>query len=126
MEIKVGIVGLGRVGAVFFNKLLEKEGRGVRIVAVADHHEDFPAVREAGRRGIPVYKDGMELIALGEAIDILFDLTGSAGFRQKLREAMAAAGNRHTVIAPETVALLIWALVANGQNLPNVHVVKGY
>lgn len=126
MEIRVGIIGLGRVGSVFFDKVMEKQGQGVRIAAVADHHEDSPAVQKARREGIPVYKDGLEVANLGDKLDVIFDLTGSAGFRQKLRETLSAAGNRHTVIAPETVALLIWALVADGETLPNVHSAKGY
>lgn len=126
MEIKVAIMGLGRVGSVFFNKLLDKEGQGVRIAAVADHHDDYPAVQEARRRGIPVYRDGLQLAEIGEDLDIIFDLTGNATARQKLREALAASGNRHTVIAPETVAFVIWALMAEGATLPDVHGAKGY
>lgn len=126
MEIKVSIVGLGRVGSVFYDRIVEKQGQGVRVVAVADRHDDLPAVRDARRRGIAVHKDGLELVAFADKIDIIFDLTGCAGFREKLRGALAVTGNRHTVVAPEVVASLIWVLVGSEQVLPDVHAVKGY
>jgi hypothetical protein len=42
-----------------------------------------------------------------------------------LREHLRAAGNEHTVIAPETVTRLIWQLIGEGP-LPDVHKRIGY
>ncbi len=128
MAIHIAIVGLGRVGSLFFQKIIEREGKGIRIVAVAQRGQDHPAAKEAQARGIRVFQDGFEMMErVGGEVDILFDLTGDPGFRQKLRETLAQAGNHHTVIAPEMIAHLIWALVANGDEaLPVVHRNIGY
>jgi hypothetical protein len=39
---------------------------------------------------------------------------------------MMASGNKHTVIATESIATLIWALISEGDALPNVHGKTGY
>ncbi|MFP4131880.1 MAG: homoserine dehydrogenase, partial [Thiohalospira sp.] len=67
-----------------------------------------------------------DIVAEGSAVDIIFDLTGSPEVRQQLREKLAAAGNRHTVIAPESVARLMWTLMGAGEELPEVHAGGGY
>lgn len=128
MAIHIAIVGLGRVGSLVFDKMSEREGKGVRIVAVAQRGPDHPVAQAAQARGIRVFQDGLEMVErIGSEIDVLFDLTGDPGFRQKLREALARSGNHHTVIAPELIAHLIWALIANGgEELPVVHRNIGY
>lgn len=128
MAIHIAIVGLGRVGSLFFDKMAEREGKGIRIVAVAQRGQDHPVAREAQARGIRVFQDGFEMVErIGGEIDVLFDLTGDPGFRQKLRDTLARSGNHHTVIAPELIAHLIWALIANGgEALPVVHRNIGY
>jgi predicted dinucleotide-utilizing enzyme len=120
----IAIVGLGRVGSVFLEKLLAQSGKGVSIVAVAEKG-DTAGVALAKANGIENLNID-QLVAKGGDIDILFDLTGSAAVRQELRERLMGAGNRHTVIATESVALLIWALIADGENLPDVHGKTGY
>ncbi|HZW26596.1 MAG TPA: hypothetical protein VFF26_14050 [Gallionella sp.] len=120
----IAIVGLGRVGSVFLEKLLGQSGKGVAIVAVAEKGDTAGAAL-AKVHGIENLNID-QLIAKGGGIDILFDLTGSAAVRKELREKLMASGNRHTVIATESVALLIWALVTDGENLPDVHGKTGY
>jgi predicted dinucleotide-utilizing enzyme len=120
----IAIVGLGRVGSVFLEKLLEQSGKGVAIVAVAEKGDTAGAAL-AKANGIENLNID-QLIAKGGDIDILFDLTGSAAVRQELRERLMGSGNRHTVIATEGVALLIWALIADGENMPDVHGKTGY
>jgi len=67
-----------------------------------------------------------DIVAEGSAVDVIFDLTGSPDVRQQLREKLAAAGNRHTVIAPESIARLMWTLMETGEELPEVHASGGY
>ena len=48
---------------------------------------------------------------MGEEIDIIFDLTGDKNTRAELRKSMQETNNRHTVIAPEMIAKLLWMFV---------------
>jgi predicted dinucleotide-utilizing enzyme len=120
----IAIVGLGRVGSVFLEELLRQTSKGIEIVAVVEKGATIGrALAEA--RGIRNLSMD-QLVALGSGVDILFDLTGVAAVRQELRDKMMATGNRHTIIATENIALLIWALISNGADLPNVHANTGY
>ena len=100
----IAIVGLGRVGTVFLQRMLARREEGVNIVRVAQ----------------------LSKTAEGSGVDIIVDLTGSPDVRQQLREKLAAAGNRHTVIAPESIARLMWTLMETGEELPEVHASGGY
>ncbi len=120
----IAIVGLGRVGSVFLEKLLGRADKGIEIVAVAEKGETSGTVL-AKTHGVQNLNIN-QLMAKGDDIDILFDLTGLPAVRQELREKMMASGNRHTVIATESIAMLIWMLIADGESLPDVHVKTGY
>lgn len=110
-KIKVALLGLGSVGENFAEHFLEQiqEGkRPIEIVAVAHPHLDSPVALGFSQNGVPVYEDATEVIKLGENVDIIFDLTGRADVRQSLRKGMMDSGNKHTVIAPEVFANLLW------------------
>ncbi len=109
--IKVALLGLGEVGQVFAEELLEKiqeDNKPIEIVAVAHRDTASPVVLGFKQNGVQVFQDALEVIELGEAIDIIFDLTGDRLMRHALRERLQATGNRHTVLAPEVVATLLW------------------
>jgi predicted dehydrogenase len=125
-EVKAAIVGLGRVGSIFLKKLIKKEGQGIKIVAAAEKNESAPGIRIAKDNGIIVYGDAREITAMGEAIDIIFDLTGNPTEKMLLRRELLRSKNLHTVLAPETIAFFIWGLIAEGEELPRVHPHKGY
>lgn len=120
----IAIVGLGRVGSVFLEKLLGQSNKGVEIIAVAEKGQTAGTSLAKAHDIENLSID--QLVAKGGNIDILFDLTGLPAVRQELREKLMASGNRHTVIATESVASLIWVLISEGENLPNVHVKTGY
>lgn len=120
----IAIVGLGRVGSVFLAELLRRPSKDIEIVAVAENNETSGKIL-ARSQGIAVL-DIDALVAMGEKIDILFDLTGMPAVRRELREKLSDANNRHTIIATETIAKLIWSLVASDVVLPNVHGKTGY
>ena len=104
---------MGQIGEEFAENFLEiiQEGKKpVEIVAVAHHHLDSPVALGFSQSGVPVYENGLDVIKLGEQVDIIFDLTGDAKMRQRLREGLREPGNRHPVIAPEVVAILFWRL----------------
>jgi glyceraldehyde-3-phosphate dehydrogenase/erythrose-4-phosphate dehydrogenase len=128
-EIRVAILGLGRVGELFAEHFLEQvqeSGKPVRIVAVADRNPESPVALGFVHSGTPVYSDAMEVCDLADGIDIILDLTGNAELRQSLRDKLQAAGNRNTVIAPESFARLLWCFFDEPAALPEVHGHMGY
>ena len=119
----IAIVGLGRVGSVFLEALLSKANQGLEIVAVAEK-SDTPGCRLAQAKGIAILDvDG--LIGKSSDVDIIFDLTGVSAVRQELREKLLKSTNRHTVIATENIARMIWMFIADTE-LPDIHAAVGY
>ncbi|MDX8399873.1 MAG: hypothetical protein R8K20_06455 [Gallionellaceae bacterium] len=120
----IAIVGLGRVGSVFLEKLLGAANKGIEIVAVAEMGPTAGAAlaKENGIENMSI----SQMMEKSESIDIVFDLTGLAVVRKELRESMVASGNKHTVIATESIASFIWLLISDGEALPNVHAKIGY
>lgn len=116
-KIRVALLGLGRIGEGFAEHFLEviQEGkRPIEIVAVAHHHLDSPVALGFSQSGVPVYENALDVLKLGDQVDIIFDLTGNSETRQALRKGLQDSGNRHTVIAPEVVANLLWMFFDEG------------
>jgi glyceraldehyde-3-phosphate dehydrogenase/erythrose-4-phosphate dehydrogenase len=119
----IAIVGLGRVGSRFLEAMRERASRGVVVVAVAEPQRT-PGRDAAEAAGIPVL-ELPELIERCAGIDIVFELSGQFTVRQRLRQGLARVGNSRTVVAPESVARLLWAMLDAGV-LPDVHIDLGY
>jgi glyceraldehyde-3-phosphate dehydrogenase/erythrose-4-phosphate dehydrogenase len=117
-ELKVALVGLGRVGSKFLKKLMDRGGRGIKVVAAAEKSEDALGYKLAKDNGITVYSDGMEIIKMGKDVDIIFDLTGERFAKMDLRAELARSGNTHTVIAPEVLSWFIWNIITGGAEFP--------
>lgn len=120
----IAIVGLGRVGSVFLTELLKQESHDIVVVAVSEAG-DTPGKALAESKGIPVLSVE-QIVAKGDSIDILFDLTGVPEVRRQLRSLMVETKNLHTIIATETIARFVWALISSDQPLPAVHAKTGY
>ncbi|MDA8328059.1 MAG: hypothetical protein M0Z83_03700 [Betaproteobacteria bacterium] len=128
-QIRIALIGLGQVGETFAINLLERiqtQQIAAKIVAVADHKQDSPVMMGFAHSGVSVFKDGLEIAKLGDQVDIIFDLSGSAAFRQQLRDALRNGGNQHTVIAPEIIANLVWAFFGEKEAMPSPHEKTGY
>ncbi|MDX8390901.1 MAG: hypothetical protein R8M38_10485 [Mariprofundaceae bacterium] len=109
----IAIVGLGQVGTELMEKLLERKDLGLEINCASELN-DTPGKKKAIARGVPL-KTIEEIVAAGEAVDIIFDLTGSTDVRHHLRELLFSSGNKYTVIAPENVAHIVWALLTHNR-----------
>ena len=107
----IALVGLGEVGGRFLAEMLKLRDRGINIVCAAEPN-DTPGRRQAEVARIPL-KSLEEIVAMGTSVDVIFDLTGVPGVRKTLREQMQLSNNRHTIVAPETMARLLWAVVSN-------------
>jgi predicted dinucleotide-utilizing enzyme len=115
MALKLAIVGLGTVGAQILGELMKHKDKGIEITCVSELAETTG--KQAARDAHIEIVDLETIIARGDAIDIVFDLTGSTKVRRALRDKFDSSGNHHTVVIPETVSHLVWSLMTN-QNLP--------
>ena len=125
-DLKVAIAGLGQVGTTFLNKFADKMGGGVEIVAAAEINNEAPGIQVARDKGINVVTDPRELVAMGEEIDIIFDLTGNEDAKKSMRSDLARSGNHYTALVPEIVAYLVWNLMGETTVLPDKHAKIGY
>lgn len=120
-KIKVALLGLGEIGEEFaenFLEIIQEGGKPVEIVAVA--HDSLESAVALGfqQNGVPVYKDAIDVVGMGDGVDIIFDLTGNTETRQALRQGMMESNNKHTVIAPEIMAQLLWMFFDADMQLP--------
>jgi hypothetical protein len=109
-KINIALLGLGSVGQEFaenFLEIIQEGGKPVEIVAVAHRHLDSPVALGFQQSGVTVFKDAVEVVKMGDAVDIIFDLTGDPATRLALRKALQESNNQHTVIAPEIMAKLL-------------------
>jgi predicted dinucleotide-utilizing enzyme len=106
------IVGLGGIGSAFLGAIQQKK-RSINLVCVAEQ-ADKPAKIQAAAAGIKIATLD-EIIAMGNAIDIIFDLTGIPEVRNELRKKLLATKNNHTMIASETIVRLIWSLISDAE-----------
>jgi homoserine dehydrogenase len=121
-KVRVALLGLGSVGEIFAENFLEKiqeEHVNVEIVAVASRDLESPVAMGFVHSKIPVFRDALEVIDLGDQVDIIFDLTGNPQLRKDLRIRLQETNNRHTVIAPEVVAHLLWNFFGEVGELPH-------
>jgi predicted dinucleotide-utilizing enzyme len=105
----IAIIGLGRIGSAFLGAMLQKK-QSINLVCVAEQ-ADTPAKALAVANGIRIATLD-EIAAMGDKIDIVFELTGVPAVRKELREKLLTTKNVHTVIASETVARLIGSLIS--------------
>ena len=110
---RIAIIGLGRIGSAFLKQMLLKHANGIELVCVAEAM-DTPGKQDAVKAGVTL-KTLDEIIALGDQIDVIFDLTGNVEVRKELRGKIMATKNMHTVIASESIVRVIWALMSDDE-----------
>ena len=113
--ITVALLGLGRIGSQFAAGLSEHIKGGtspIKIVAVAEANPESEAAAKFKADGVPVYPDALGVVDMGVDVDVIM-----SDMRQTLRESLKAAGNRHTVIVPEVMVRIFWALLDTGEDL---------
>jgi len=118
--INVALLGLGRIGhqfAVALANHIEDGGKPIKIVAIAERDPDSAAAKRFKDSGVPVFTDAIDVVDLGEKVDIIFDLTGVPSIRQALRVKLQEKSNYHTVLVPEVFARLLWSFLEEGVDL---------
>ena len=93
-----------------FLEKIQEEHVNVEIVAVAHRDLESPVALGFSQSKVPVFKDALEIVSMGDKVDIIFDLTGEADLRKKLRNALQESHNQHTVIAH-----LLWNFFGEGE-----------
>ncbi|MBE9562550.1 MAG: homoserine dehydrogenase [Proteobacteria bacterium] len=120
----IAIIGLGRVGAVFLERLLQLDKHGINIVCVAELKET--SGRLLAQDNEVKIVDLAEMITISNEIEIIFDFTGDDKTRKTLRDKLALVNNHYTIVAPENIAKIIWAVMGNQIPFPDFHNEKGY
>jgi FlaA1/EpsC-like NDP-sugar epimerase len=106
--IRVILIGAGETGTPLLRQLLAASF--VKVVGVADLNDQMPGMKLAREHGVQTTNDFMSLARLGDAVDIIIDVTGVAKVREELRRYMQESGNRHTIIMHELIAVLLMSL----------------
>jgi predicted dinucleotide-utilizing enzyme len=109
----IALIGLGRIGAAFLGEMLRKRDRGINLACAAEQ-ADTPGKAQAIAAGLKIVSLD-DIVAMGDRVDVIFELTGLPGVRKELREKLTTANNRHTVIASETIVRVIWALISDSE-----------
>lgn len=110
-RIRVALLGLGQRGQTFAENFLEQiqiHRAPIEIVAVADHHTDSAVAMGFAHSRVAVFQNALDVLSLGDKIDIVFDLTGNSRTRQELRLKLLETRNSHTIIATEMIVDLMW------------------
>lgn len=108
---RIAIIGLGRIGSAFLMQMLKKRKLGIDISCVAES-SDTPGRAMALEAGLKVCTLD-EVVALGDQVDVIFELTGLPQVRRELRDKLVASNNKQTVIASESIVRVIWALISD-------------
>ncbi|WP_147821475.1 hypothetical protein [Salidesulfovibrio onnuriiensis] len=116
-EHNIAIAGLGRIGTLFLEQVLESDC-GLNVVCVLEV-KDTPGRQLAEEKGIKVVDlDG--LIQIGVGVDVVFDMTGSGSFRSKMQNKYEESFNSYTAIASPAIARLVWSFLSD-EYLPSIH-----
>jgi predicted homoserine dehydrogenase-like protein len=106
--IRIIVIGAGETGTPLLKQLLAAPF--VDVVGVADLDDQMPGIQLAKEHGVATTDDFMSLVQLGDAVDIIIDVTGVAEVRADLRKHMQESGNHHTIIMHELIAVLLMSL----------------
>ena len=120
---RIAVIGAGETGTPLLTQLLDAPF--VEILGVADMDAEAPGMRLARERGVATTTDFMDLARLGEAVDVLIDVTGVPKVREALRQHMQDSGNSHTLIVHEMVVQLMLSLLS-GRLVQLKHEVEEY
>lgn len=126
-QITVVMVGFGRMGSRFFEKITEAGKEKVRILAVCELNSDNPNLDVVKQSGIEISNNYEEVIErFGSDCDIILDTTNVPDIKYNIRKTLALQGNNHTVLVPMVVDYLMWYLLPGNEPIPQDHISIGY
>ena len=113
MTQNIAIIGSNRSGEVFYNEMTRLKRKGINVICVYNRAGlELNSIAEtAGIKRLSIE----EIVELGEDLDVIFDLSGDREIRAELRKTLFSSQNHHTVIAPESVAQVMWAMIGDDE-----------
>lgn len=117
----IAIVGLGRVGTVFLEKVLISD-KALTVKKVSEL-ADTAGKKMALSNGVSVGSID-DIVNLGVDVDVIFDFTGNEMVAELLRKKLEESGNKYTQVAQKRIARLVWSLIADDDYLPEVSSTK--
>lgn len=102
--VSVALIGAGRTGTPLLVELLNYPY--VTFAGVADLNDQAEGMNLARENGIATFTDPMTLVALGDEIDILIEVSGDTSLKKQIKDLFEKSGNRHTLIMHDLIARL--------------------
>lgn len=125
--VTVLLIGLGRVGSRFYEKVSLLGESRVKILAVCEADPHHPLLARIREDKIPVFQNYRDALPqLGSSIDIILDTTGVTFVKNDLRHLLLESGNHHTVLLPLIAAYLLWHMANPEEELVQDHEDPGY
>lgn len=124
-QVRIAIIGLGRVGSTLLKKLFDYGNRGIEVVAVLEKNASSPGLEFAKKEGVMICCNESEITEMGDKVDIIFNLTGLTSVERSMKLAQVKKGNPHTIIVDRTVAELMWRLITEETLPEHSHAVAG-
>lgn len=120
----IAIIGLNDAGTEFFKAMVGLKDKGVNVKGVSENvfTEGSQIAQNLGINNMSID----QIVGLGEDIDIIFDLSGDRNIRKELRATLFSSQNNHTVIAPESVARLMYTMIGDKKLPDTSHSNIGY
>lgn len=107
----IAIIGLNTVGTEFFRAMIDLKNKGVNVLGVSEKvfTEGAQLAQDMGVKNLSIE----QIVDLGEDVDVIFDLSSDRDIRKDLRKTLFSSKNQHTVIAPESIARLMYTMIGN-------------
>jgi len=105
----IAIIGLQALGTQFLVAMVNLKNKGVDVLGVSEtkYTEGTKIAEDNGISNLTIE----QVVEMGDEVDIIFDLSGNKDIRKELRKTLFSSDNQHTVIAPESVAHLMYAMI---------------
>lgn len=105
----IAIIGLHDLGTEFFKAMVSLKAKGVNVLGVSEitFTEGAKYAQDLGIGNVTIN----QVVEMGDKVDIIFDLSNDREIRKELRKELFSSNNQHTVIAPESVARLMYTMI---------------
>lgn len=102
--LKIAVIGGGKGGYSVLELL--GEDPSTKIIGLAEHKEDTPAIRLAKKLDIPVFDNYKKMID-SKKVDLIIDVSGS----QKVKQELASIRSKEAEIVGGVTTKFVWDLI---------------
>jgi len=119
-SVSIGLIGAGRTGTPLLKELFKYPY--VTFAGVADLNDQAEGMALARDKGIATFTDPMALVALGDEIDILVEVSGDNSLKKQIKDSFGKSDNKHTLIMHDLIArLFISVCTQQPDMIPSFH-----